>query len=83
MSPPKDTLCSHGNVSGWLYHGSVEVNSLLQFQFSLNEKLSTQCKQNLTSYMCMAGLQCFSSSIYTGEYLNDVKKNCEQTITAW
>ena len=83
MPPPNDTLCGHGNVSGWLYHGSVEINSLLHFQFSLNPNLSTQCKQNLTSYMCMSGLQCFSDPIYTSEYLEDVKEKCELTIKAW
>ena len=77
MPPAKKDLCSHSNVSAWLYHSSVEINSLLQFQFSLNEKLSLQCKSNLTSHMCSFGLQCFADfSIYTTNYLQNVRRSC-------
>lgn len=84
--PPsnEEDLCNPGNVSAWLYHSSVEINSLLQFQFSLNEQLSDNCRTNLTSFLCSTGQQCFvddNSSIQ--DYLVDVKTRCKSTLLSW
>ena len=84
MLPGKIDLCPHGNVSAWLYHSKVEINSLLRFQFSLNEKLSSKCKSSLTSHMCSFGLQCFSKmSVYTKTYLEDIIKSCKTAVKDW
>ncbi|XP_066923032.1 uncharacterized protein [Clytia hemisphaerica] len=86
LKPSKKDLCAHhNNVSTWLYHSNVEINSLLYFQYSLNDKLSIQCKSNLTKHMCSFGLQCFSGDgifVNSRSYLSNVQQRCEETVKA-
>lgn len=82
MQPEKGNLCQHKNVSSWLYHAGVEINSLLNFQFTLNKDLASECKQALTDQLCYSGLRCHTEES-TGTYLKQMEEKCITTVELW
>jgi len=71
----KDICGNHTLVSPWLSHASIEINSLLHFQFDLNSNLTVTCRNQLADYLCFSGIQCFDT-INIQSYMKEKKLKC-------